>query len=179
MLLTAKLASLAALLAAVAPVPQFETVTKPPTMLTGPASRSITAATHQAPSTINLAARGAKSVNDCDESAFFGETTSESPMVKHCQQLAWNIRNGGTWTIETVMDQNHQLAQYRSCAFSAHALDATVPSAHIGNQDIIDLITTSVARFARDGLVAAHGYMACQTGMASHVNVTWGIYYNE
>ncbi|KAB5559546.1 putative necrosis-inducing factor-domain-containing protein [Coniochaeta sp. 2T2.1] len=101
-----------------------------------------------------------KSVNDCSPSTFTDQTTRDSSLIEHCQRVAYNIRDGGTWRVETLMARWHQIVQYRSCAFSVYAVDE-LAYFKIGNQDIIDLISDSIRMFGRDGYVGANGTMNC------------------
>lgn len=52
-------------------------------------------------------------------------------------------------------------------------------AAHIGNQDIIDLINSSIEKFQWEGKVGAAGVMGCQslTGLVGGVDMRWGIYH--
>jgi hypothetical protein len=63
---------------------------------------------------------------------------------------------GAEWTIDG--EQNHQIGYFDTCAFSVQLFY----SQKIGGQDIIDLITTSIERFAWNGRVGALGYLYCQ-----------------
>lgn len=94
------------------------------------------------------------SINDCGDSTFVNQSSGGSPKVPDCQQLAKNINGGGTWTIWPT--GQHQLAQYGTCAFGA---ETDAGWANIGNQDIIDLINSSIQRFQWNGLVGSKGRM--------------------
>jgi hypothetical protein len=115
------------------------------------------------------------SINDCGDSSFINQTSGASPRVDDCLQIARNIAGGGTWTVNGFGVQ-HQLVQYGTCAFGI-TQGSTAP-VYIGNQDIIDLINDSVARFQWNGLVGSKGTMDCQmAGYPAHVSVLWGIYH--
>jgi hypothetical protein len=115
------------------------------------------------------------SINDCGDSSFTDESSSASPAVADCLQIAENIAGGGTWTVFPPFQ--HQLVQYGTCAFGVTALGAGF--ANIGNQDIIDLINSSVQMFSWFGLVGSKGTMPCQPEGFNdqEMNVNWGIYH--
>ncbi|KAB5583669.1 putative necrosis-inducing factor-domain-containing protein [Coniochaeta sp. 2T2.1] len=116
-----------------------------------------------------------KSVSDCKDSTFSQETNPfGSPLVKECQVIVKNIAGGGTWSVETVTGSFHQLVQFGTCAFGVQVKSASA-FVHIGNQDIMDVITTSIGRFAEGGRIAATGTMPCQSG-AVWDSVYWSIY---
>ncbi|KAF4340075.1 hypothetical protein FBEOM_6010 [Fusarium beomiforme] len=119
-----------------------------------------------------------KSVNDCGDSTFENHSSGGSPLVSDCQQIARNIAGGGTWTVGAG-GEHHQLVQYGSCAFGAQGAGSNMNAAHIGNQDIIDVINDSIRRFQWEGKVGAAGEMGCQslTGLVGGVTMRWGIYH--
>jgi hypothetical protein len=57
--------------------------------------------------------------------------------------------------------RNEELVNYRSCAFAVD-LSGSDHSQKIGTQDVIDLINTSIEKFAWDGRVGSLGYMYCE-----------------
>ncbi|KAJ5288624.1 necrosis-inducing factor-domain-containing protein [Penicillium angulare] len=118
-----------------------------------------------------LSERGASSVNDCGDSTFINQSSGGSPKISDCQQIATNIANGGTWSVESNGAQN-QLVQYGTCALGVTG-DFTIGIFYVGNQDIIDVINESISRFSWNGLVGAEGKMYCEGGS----DVTWAIYH--
>ncbi|KAF2798688.1 hypothetical protein K505DRAFT_357263 [Melanomma pulvis-pyrius CBS 109.77] len=120
-----------------------------------------------------------KSVNDCGDSTFVNKSSGGSPLIADCQQIARNIAGGGTWTVGAGGEQ-HQLVQYGTCAFGAAGAGSSANAAYIGNQDIIDLINTSIQKFAWFDKVGAEGKMGCQslTGLVGGVDMKWGLYHN-
>ncbi|KAJ9158445.1 hypothetical protein NKR19_g3316 [Coniochaeta hoffmannii] len=124
----------------------------------------------------------------CGDSTFEDTTSGTAPLVSDCMIMADNIAvvnlengsDGGkqTWGVENFFKQQHQLIQFGTCAFGVQG--GKVGDAHfwIGNQDIIDLMHTSVARFGASGRVGAKGQMMCKPMGAFPVLVTWGIYHN-
>ncbi|KAF9054895.1 putative necrosis-inducing factor-domain-containing protein, partial [Panaeolus papilionaceus] len=121
-----------------------------------------------------------RGINDCGDSTFINQSSGGSPTVADCLQLAANIAGDGTWTV-ALLDQ-HQLAQYGTCAFGVQAgYYLNTFNYRVGNSDIIDIIHDSVNRFQWYGLVGATGKMPCQSdpfGYAGYtVDVTWGIYH--
>jgi hypothetical protein len=121
------------------------------------------------------------SVNDCGDSSFQNESSSGSPTVNDCLQIATNIAGGGTWTVSTIGSPQHQLVQYGTCAFGVTWNGSNQASTYyIGNQDIIDLIHSSINMFQWNGLVGSKGVMNCKSDEegASGGNVLWGLYHN-
>ncbi|KAF7969261.1 hypothetical protein HWV62_27856 [Athelia sp. TMB] len=114
-----------------------------------------------------------KSVNDCGDSSFVGQTNGGSPLISDCQIIQKNIAGGGTWT--TGSGSQRQLVQFGTCA-----LGVTVENglAKVGNQDIIDLINSSIQMFGSGGRVAAKGTMPCQGALGGTSTVDWAIYTN-
>lgn len=114
----------------------------------------------------------AASINDCGDSSFENQTSGASPTVADCLKIAENIAGGGTWT--TWGNPQRQLVQYGSCAFGVQTNEGTWYK--VGNQDIIDLIHSSIEKFQWNGLVGAKGSMNCQSLDDSWVGVEWGLY---
>ncbi|RHZ49226.1 uncharacterized protein CDV56_106401 [Aspergillus thermomutatus] len=113
-------------------------------------------------------------VNDCGDSTFENQSSSGSPLVSDCQKIASNIASGGTWTV--MSGTQHQLVQYGTCAFGVTFHYPVAQSVKIGNQDIIDLINTSISKFQWFDKVGAKGQMPCQTVSEGDEIVEWGIY---
>jgi hypothetical protein len=154
---------------------------------------TLLAATQAAPAASSLEAR--KSVNDCSDSTFINQSSGGSPTIGDCQTIARNIAGklsfshevpkhsdsldigGGTWTVG-LGGEHHQLVQAGTCAFGING-DSSANAAYIGNQDIIDLINTSIQRFSWEGKVGAKGHMSCQSlqGLIGGGSLTWGLYH--
>jgi hypothetical protein len=119
-----------------------------------------------------------KSVNDCGDSTFINQSSGGSPNIGDCQGIAKNIAGGGTWTVGAGGEQ-HQLVQLGTCAFGARGAGSTANAAYIGNQDIIDLINSSIQKFSWNGKVGAKGVMNCQSlkGTFESVDMEWGLYH--
>lgn len=129
-----------------------------------------------APTTLKRAVFGYESaqnsVNDCGDSTFVDESSPASPLISDCQHLASNIAGGGTWTIGE--DDQRTLATYGTCAFGVEVESGFV--GYVGNQDIIDLINSSIEMFAWGALVGAKGEMSCQ-GPGGGSITDWGLYH--
>ena len=119
------------------------------------------------------------SVNDCGDSSFVNQSSGGSPRIDDCLRIASNIGGGGSWEVENVAQSFHQLVQYGSCAFGVQGHSGSSPGFNVGNQDIIDLIHSSVDKFAWNGLVGSKGDMPCQPLLVSegNVGVHWGLYH--
>ncbi|CDM27637.1 hypothetical protein CBS147339_4225 [Penicillium roqueforti] len=128
-----------------------------------------------APKEPRLEARA--SINDCGSSTFINQSSGDSPLVADCQVLVKNIAGGGTWTVPAVGRQ-HQLAQYGTCAFGIQG-GQVLNIAYVGNQDIIYIINSSIAKFKWKGKIGAKGTMSCQTPTKATGNtpMTWAIYH--
>lgn len=119
------------------------------------------------------------SINDCEDSSFNNDTSDASPLVSDCLILASNISPGGTWPVWTLFNSNpyeyDQLASFGTCAFGARSNAAI----NVGNQDIIDLIHSSIDMFqSPDGKVGADGQVDCQNQASLSTNhMWWGIYH--
>jgi hypothetical protein len=111
------------------------------------------------------------SVNDCGDSSFENKSSGGSPTVGDCLQIAANISGGGEWEVENFAGEAHQLVQYGTCAFNVKG-DGGAFDFHVGNQDIIDLIHSSIDKFQWNGLVGSKGDMHCGSSA-----VHWGLYH--
>ncbi|KAK9358199.1 putative necrosis-inducing factor-domain-containing protein [Lipomyces starkeyi] len=118
------------------------------------------------------------SVNDCGDSTFIDGSSSASPTVADCLQIATNIAGGGTWTV-SQMSSFKTLATYGTCAFGVVAAPGQggMDLFHVGNQDIIDLINSSNELFNWNGLMGASGQMPCQQVGFGPLNINWAIYH--
>ena len=112
--------------------------------------------------------------NDCGPAHFDNMSSGGSPTVGDCQQIAYNIRNGGSWAVGCGTGR-HQLVQYGTCAFGVSCNEIAV--INVGNTDIIDLINDSIRQFAWSGLVGAEGTMKCQNVAWGDVDTWWGIWH--
>ncbi|OIW29502.1 hypothetical protein CONLIGDRAFT_669360 [Coniochaeta ligniaria NRRL 30616] len=119
------------------------------------------------------------SINECSESTFTDQTSDASPKVDDCLRIATNIAGGGRWEVEAATGEQHQLVQWGTCAFGVKAVppwgDAFF---YVGNQDIIDIINTSIQMFGGRGVVGSKGDMSCQAAREPP-NVEWGIYHTK
>ncbi|KAK9321250.1 putative necrosis-inducing factor-domain-containing protein [Lipomyces orientalis] len=115
------------------------------------------------------------SINDCGDSTFIDGSSSGSPTVADCLQLAANIAGGGTWT--EIGSGFKTLATYGTCAFGVQVDVAVAGLFNVGNQDIIDLINSSNELFNWNGLMGASGQMPCQQPLGDPVPVNWAIYH--
>jgi hypothetical protein len=118
----------------------------------------------------------ADSINDCGDSSFENQTSGASPSVNDCLQIAANIGGGGSWNVENELHHQHQLVQYGSCALGVQG-SGDGAWFNVGNQDIIDLIHSSINMYQWNGLVGSKGSMPCQGPPSENVSVTWGIYH--
>jgi len=96
----------------------------------------------------------------CNDDAFWGETSSNSPLTADCQQMLRNIAGDGDWS---VLQGSHRLIQYQSCAVNAYVEDPVIVM--IGNSDLIRIGTAMIEAFADDSKVGSHGEMWCDTVM--------------
>lgn len=119
-----------------------------------------------------------KRVNDCGASDFTNASSSGSPSIADCQQIAANIAHGGSFFI-TAVEGPHTIASSGSCAFEVQTSDFGI--VNVGNEDIIDLINQSIAMFAAPNpgqtFIGASGQMGCQT-VGHTAPVIWAIIRN-
>jgi hypothetical protein len=80
----------------------------------------------------------------------------------------------GTWTVQ--LGSQHQLVQYGTCAIVVGANPGS-GTVHVGYQDIIDLINTSINKFSYQGKVGAKGVTSCQGALGGNPTVNWGLYH--
>ncbi|KAI2719895.1 hypothetical protein CBS147318_3201 [Penicillium roqueforti] len=122
---------------------------KIPTSITFATLLAFAQAAPLAPKESRLEARA--SINDCGSSTFINQSSGGSPLVADCQHLARKL---------------------------GQSVPAVLDTAHIGNQDIIDVINSSIAKFKWEGKIGAKGTMGCQTVTKSgNTPMTWGIYH--
>jgi len=118
----------------------------------------------------------AKGEDYCGDSTFEDQTSDVSPTVSDCLQIATNIAVEGDWTTQTTGGQR-ELVSYGSCKFGVErsgSLNGNVNFV-VGNQDIINIIASSVNMFGGSGRVGAKGTMNCQ-GNIKGQSVLWGLY---
>jgi hypothetical protein len=98
----------------------------------------------------------------CGVSSFIGGTTDASPTIEDCITITHNVAKDGRWEVEAVINDQHQIAQWGTCAFGVQAvLPFGDKFFYVGNPDIIDVIHDSIDRFGRDGKVGSMGTMIC------------------
>jgi hypothetical protein len=116
-------------------------------------------------------------ISDCESSSFIDQTSDGSPSVEDCMGIVKNIQGTqGEWEVENAIGAEHQLVQFGSCAFGIMGLNKKGNiDFHIGAQDIVDIITTSISMFGGSGKVGAKGDMDCR-GTVNSQDVEWGLY---
>jgi hypothetical protein len=125
----------------------------------------------------NYPCNALQAISDCGDSTFVDQTSDASPSVDDCLQIVANIQNTlGEWEVENAVEEQHQLVQYGTCKFGVQgtAINGNVDF-HVGAQDIIDIIHSSISMFASNGLVGAKGEMDCN-GDVKQQSVEWGLY---
>jgi hypothetical protein len=124
-----------------------------------------------------LQATSGKSSDQCGASTFTNKSSPASPTVSDCLQIAADIADGGkTW--EVTVDAQVKLASSGTCAFGGEAISGSGPWEaffYVGNQDIVELIHSSIDLYEWNGLIGAMGEMWCSPREAEHVR--WGIYH--
>ncbi|RAK99289.1 glycoside hydrolase family 18 protein [Aspergillus ibericus CBS 121593] len=114
-------------------------------------------------------------VTKCSGYTYQDETSSASPLVSDCQTIVKNIQGtNGEWT--TGIGHQRSIAKFGSCHFGVQNVGVTGDvTYHTGSQDIVNIITESISKYASDGRVGAKGYMECG-GDAGNQKVEWGLY---
>jgi len=104
------------------------------------------------------------SIGDCGTSSFTDHTSSASPSVNDCMGIVNNIQNTqGEWEVENAVEQQHQIVQSGSCKLGVQgkSINGNV-NFHVGAQDIVDIINSSIKQFGGSGKVGAKGTMSCK-----------------
>lgn len=114
--------------------------------------------------------------NHCGDSVFVNESSDGSPLIADCEILRSNIVGGGTWTVNGLSGFHSDVASYGTCKFTVYQSVAGTWF-YIGNEDIRDLIASSIAKFAWNGKVGASGTMDCDTEDRPQQWTHWGIYH--
>ncbi|EPE06554.1 glycoside hydrolase family 18 protein [Ophiostoma piceae UAMH 11346] len=113
----------------------------------------------------------------CEISNFFNQGSDASPSVDDCMQIVAQVQGTQkTWQVNTAGLAQKKLISYGSCHFGAQAsnLHGNIYF-HVGSQDVVDLITDAVNKFATNGKIGARGDMDCKGNINSQ-DMSWGIY---
>ncbi|KAK3934190.1 hypothetical protein QBC46DRAFT_300262 [Diplogelasinospora grovesii] len=119
----------------------------------------------------------AMGINDCGDSTFVDQTSDASPTVEDCLGIVNNIQGtAGDWEVENALGDQHQLVGFGSCNFGVQGdgKNGNIDF-HVGAQDIVDIINTSIQKFGGSGKVGSKGEMSCK-GTVKGQNVNWGLY---
>jgi hypothetical protein len=117
------------------------------------------------------------SISDCGASSFTDQTSDASPTVDDCMGIVHNIENTqGEWEVENAVESQHMLVQFGKCKFGVQGkkINGNIDF-HLGAQDIVDIINSSIEMFGGSGKVGAKGTFDCK-GDVSTVPVQWGLY---
>lgn len=114
-------------------------------------------------------------VTKCSGYTYEDETTSASPLVSDCKVLMSNIAGTtGTWT--TGIGPQRTIPKYGTCKFGVQSVGVTGDvTFNTGSQDVVNIITESIAKYEWEGRVGAKGYMKCD-GDAGSQKVKWGLF---
>jgi hypothetical protein len=116
--------------------------------------------------------------NTCEISSFEEQTSDASPSVEDCRTIIRNIEADAStsWTTQVVGQNQREIASHGSCSFGVQATktDGNVNFV-VGGQDVIDIISESIARFGGSGKVGAKGSVNCNGNVKSQP-IEWGIY---
>lgn len=106
----------------------------------------------------------------CGMSSFAGETSTGSPKISDCVNLVEKFNPSKTYKIGT---ERKEMGRYGNCRFMARAYSANTK---LGNEDIRDLLRSSIDRYAKDGRVGARGSMHCAGGGSGAEKVDWWVW---
>lgn len=97
----------------------------------------------------------------CSGYTYVDQTSSASPTVSDCETIVKNIQGtNGEWT--TGIGSQRGIASFGSCTFGVDNSGVTGDvTYYTGSQDIVDIITQSIALYGGGGQVGANGYMEC------------------
>ncbi|EHK19253.1 glycoside hydrolase family 18 protein [Trichoderma virens Gv29-8] len=114
-------------------------------------------------------------VTKCSGYTYVDQTSSASPTVSDCQTIIKNIQGtNGEWT--TGIGSQRNIASFGTCNFGVDNSGVTGDvTYYTGSQDIVNIITQSIALYGGGGQVGAKGYMEC-AGDAGSQYVEWGLY---
>ncbi|KAL5087858.1 hypothetical protein Trisim1_007509 [Trichoderma cf. simile WF8] len=114
-------------------------------------------------------------VTKCSSYTYVDQTSSASPTVSDCQTIIKNIQGtSGSWN--TGIGSQRDIASFGSCHFGVDNSGVTGDVTYqTGSQDIVNIITQSIALYGGGGQVGAKGYMEC-AGDAGSQYVEWGLY---
>ncbi|KAK3385992.1 putative necrosis-inducing factor-domain-containing protein [Podospora didyma] len=140
-----------------------------------------TPAIHPGPGWIPLDKRDDQR-KECGPANITDRTSLASPLVADCRQLAFNIRDGGSWSV--LGSAQKQILQCKSCAFGVTGSSVTgrVDTYYVGNRDVIEMIDRSIGEFKGhvnekgEGIIGAEGNMPCKAMFSTDTIVNWGIY---
>ncbi|KAB5566607.1 putative necrosis-inducing factor-domain-containing protein [Coniochaeta sp. 2T2.1] len=123
------------------------------------------------------------SSDKCGPSSFRNQRDNASPSIEDCLRMTANMANAGYWDVMATGRLVH-VANSGTCVFSvtAKVIDRGFDEFFfVGNQDIIDLINSSVQKFGSRGKVAAQGEMECisYAGNDHRTHVQWAIYNSD
>ncbi|KAI0868461.1 hypothetical protein GGS24DRAFT_482282 [Hypoxylon argillaceum] len=112
----------------------------------------------------------------CGDSTFVDQTSDASPLVADCLQITRNIAIDGDWLTMTTQGQR-EIAHSGTCKFGVERSGSLNGNINflVGNQDVIDIIISSINMFGGSGRVGAKGTMNCQ-GNIKGQSVLWGLY---
>ncbi|KAL6887059.1 glycoside hydrolase family 18 protein [Trichoderma evansii] len=114
-------------------------------------------------------------VTKCSGYTYVDQASSASPTVSDCQTIIKNIQGtNGEWT--TGIGSQRDIASFGTCNFGVDNSGVTGDvTYYTGSQDIVNIITQSIALYGGGGQVGAKGYMEC-AGDAGSQYVEWGLY---
>ncbi|KAB5583322.1 putative necrosis-inducing factor-domain-containing protein [Coniochaeta sp. 2T2.1] len=123
------------------------------------------------------------SSNECGPSSFQNQRDNASPSIDDCLRMTADMANAGYWEVMSTGRFVH-VANSGTCVFSvtAKVIDRGLDEFFfVGNQDIIDLVNSSVQMFGSRGKVAAQGEMECVSyaGNDHRTHVQWAIYNSD
>jgi hypothetical protein len=97
--------------------------------------------------------------------------------VADCLAIVSNIANtSGEWEVENAVGDQHQLVQSGTCRFRVQGKGKNGNiDFHVGGQDIVDIIHSSIQKFGASGKVSATGEMQCK-GDVKQQKVGWEIF---
>jgi len=113
----------------------------------------------------------------CRDFTWVDQSSRASPMDDDCRRLRDNIAGGGYWEVEGATGNQHQLAQFGTCAVGVEKDFSQGGDVYyyVGNKDIMHIIDTSIYFWGTDR-VGSKGEMTCAAKLFPP-RVKWGLYH--
>ncbi|KAI0600570.1 putative necrosis-inducing factor-domain-containing protein [Biscogniauxia sp. FL1348] len=113
--------------------------------------------------------------NFCGVSSFEDRTSDGSPSSSDCECVRdWSAAHKGYYSInKSDADTFFPVITCGTCRFGVDT--SNFFGAHVGNKDIVDVVSTALSLFPSGGRVGAYGEMGCENSFVT-AGTRWGLY---